>query len=132
MRAVSRFVVFTTVTLVAGTATAALAQTPDPDTRQAAVERAQIEKAGSLHPYVPSRAERLITGLENTFVNNTTTWHPYFQNAYSGGGFALGAGYLQHVSPYNFVDLRGSYSVSQYRLAEVEFSAPRLFHRRGE
>jgi hypothetical protein len=132
MRAIGRFARFTTVTLVAGTATAALAQTPDPDTRQAAVERAQIEKAGSLHPYVPSRTERLITELENAFVNNTTTWHPYFENAYSGGGFALGAGYLQHVSPYNFVDLRGSYSASQYKLAEAEFSAPRLFHRRGE
>src|SRR5258706_13088730 len=85
MGAVARFAVFTTVTLVAGTATAALAQTPDPDTRRAAIEREQTEKASSLHPYVPSRAEKLITEVENTFVNSTTMWHPYFENAYSGG-----------------------------------------------
>jgi hypothetical protein len=132
MGAVRLFGILMTVTLVSGAATAAFAQTSEPDSRQAVVEQAQSEKAGSLHPYVPSRAERLITQLENALVNATTTWHPYFQNAYSGGGFALGAGYMHHVSPYNFVDVRGSYSVSGYKLAEAEFSAPRLFHRRGQ
>ncbi len=39
---------------------------------------------------------------------------------------------MQHVSSYNFVDVRGSYSVSNYKRAEIEFVAPRLFHRRGE
>lgn len=132
MRAVWLFRVFTTVLLLVGAATPSRAQTPEPDTREAAVEQAQSDKAKNLHPYVPSRAEKLITQLSNAFVNATTTWHPYFQNAYSGGGFALGAGYTQYVSPYNFVDVRGSYSVQRYKLAEAEFSAPRLFHRRGK
>ena len=132
MRAVWLFRVFTTVLLLVVAATPSRAQTPEPDTREAAVEQAQSDKAKNLHPYVPSRAEKLITQLSNAFVNATTTWHPYFQNAYSGGGFALGAGYTQYVSPYNFVDVRGSYSVQRYKLAEAEFSAPRLFHRRGK
>src|SRR5215470_7127112 len=132
MRAVGRFSVLITLTLIAGAPITAQAQTSEPDTREATVERAQSEKAKTLHPYVPTRAERLITQVENTFVNGTTRWHPYFENSYSGGGFALGAGYLQHVSPYNFVDARGSYSVAGYKLAEAEFVAPRLFHRRGE
>ena len=131
MRAVGLFIVFTIVTLTA-TPIPSWAQTPEPDTREAAVEQAQSEKAKTLHPYVQTRAEKLITQLSNAFVNATTTWHPYFQNAYSGGGFALGAGYTRHVSPYNFVDVRGSYSVQQYKLAEAELSAPRLFHRRGK
>ena len=25
---------------------------------------------------------------------------PFFQSAYAGAGFALGAGYIPHVSPY--------------------------------
>jgi hypothetical protein len=58
--------------------------------------------------------------------------HPFLESAYSGGGFALGAGYMQHVSPFNFVDVRGSYSLSNYKRAEIEFVAPRIFHRRGE
>jgi len=132
MRAVGLFGALITLTFIAEASTMAQAQTSEPDTREAAVERAQSEKAKTLHPYVPSRAERLITQVENTLVNGTTRWHPYFENSYSGGGFALGAGYLQRVSPYNFVDARGSYSVAGYKLAEAEFVAPRLFHRRGE
>src|ERR1044071_7736130 len=128
MRAVGLFAIFITLTL----APAALAQTPEPDSRQAAIEQAESEKAKRLHPYVPSRAEKLTTDAENALVTKTTRWHPYFENSYSGGGFALGAGYTQHVSPYNFVDIRGSYSVQRYKLLEAEFSAPRLFHRRGE
>jgi Omp85 superfamily domain len=131
MRAVGFFGVITTITLLIGTATASRAQTPEPDTREAAVERAQAEKAKNVHPYVPSRAEQVLTKVENAFVTPTTKWHPYFQNSYRGGGFALGAGYTRYVSPYNFVDVRGSYSVERYKLAEAEFSAPRLFHRRG-
>jgi hypothetical protein len=30
------------------------------------------------------------------------------------------------------VDVRGSYSVQHYKLAEAEFFAPRVFHRRGK
>jgi surface antigen Omp85-like protein len=131
MRAVGIFSLFTMVMLLAGP-TASRAQTPEPDTREAAVEQAQAEKARSLHPYIPSRAEQLITEVSNAFTNPTTKWHPYFENAYRGGGFALGAGYTQHVSPYNLLDVRGSYSVERYKLAEAEFSAPRLFHRRGK
>jgi hypothetical protein len=113
-------------------APAALAQTTEPDSRQAVIEQAELEKAKNLHPYVPTRAEKFINDVENALVTRTTRWHPYFENSYSGGGFALGAGYTQHVSPYNFVDVRGSYSVQRYKLFEAEFAAPRLFHRRGE
>src|SRR6185369_9649489 len=113
MRAIGFFTIVTTVNLLFGTATASRAQTPEPDTREAAVEQAQREKARNLHPYVPGRTEQLITKASNAFANPTTKWHPYFQNAYRGGGFALGAGYMQHVSAYNFVDVRGSYSVER-------------------
>src|SRR4026209_84891 len=74
MRVVSLFSVFTTVMLLGGTAAASQGQTPEPDTREATVEQAQAEKAKNLHPYVPSRGERLITELSNAFVNVTTKW----------------------------------------------------------
>jgi hypothetical protein len=44
----------------------------------------------------------------------------------------IGAGYVAHVSPYNFIDLRGNYTIHGYKRAEAEFVAPRLFKRRGE
>ena len=36
------------------------------------------------------------------------------------------------MSAFNHVDIRGSYSVLNYKLAEAEFVAPRLFHRRAQ
>jgi hypothetical protein len=57
---------------------------------------------------------------------------PFFENAYRGGGFAAGLGYMRHVSSYSTVDIRGSYSIKSYKRAEVEFVSPRLFDRRGE
>ena len=96
------------------------------------IEEAEAQKVTTLQPYVPTRGERTITKVQNTFVNPSQTWHPFFENAYHGGGFAAGLGYMWHVSPYNYVDVRGSYSIRSYKRAEVEFDAPRLFHRRGE
>src|SRR5262249_44902086 len=43
-----------------------------------------------------------------------------------------GAGYTHHVSSFNFVDVRGSYSIRSYKRLEAEFVAPELFHRRGK
>src|SRR5262249_46319898 len=42
------------------------------------------------------------------------------------------AGYMYHVSSFNSLDVRGSYSISSYKRAEAEFLALSLFHRRGE
>ncbi len=123
---------FTAVALVAGTATSVVAQQPEPATREAAIEQAQAEKANTLHPYVPNKAEKFVNRLESIMTSGVPRWHPFLSNAYSGGGFALGLGYAHHVSSYNFLDVRGSYSFKDYKRIEAEFVAPRLFNRRGE
>ncbi len=110
----------------------ASAQSTDSTSRQAVVEQAQAEKSAALSPYVPGTFERVSTQIENMLVNGTAKWHPFFQNAYRGGGFAPGLGYIQHPSAYSTLDIRGSYSIRNYKLAEAEFVSPRLFHRRGE
>lgn len=122
---------FTLVALT-GSAGVARAQQPEPTTRQAVIEQAQARKLETLRPYVPTRGERLAARAEEILTGQGRHLHPFLESAYSGGGFALGAGYIHHVSSYNFVDVRGSYSLSNYKRAEVEFVAPRLFHRRGE
>jgi hypothetical protein len=65
------------------------------------------------------------------FIERPLNWHPFFDSAYRGGGFAFGVGYQRFVSSYNSVDLRGSYTVSGYKRVEAEFVAPRLFERRA-
>jgi Omp85 superfamily domain len=122
----------TVAVLSAGAATSVVAQEPEPATREAAIEQAQAEKDKLVHPYVPGKVEGFMNRAEDILVNGMPRWHPYFENAYSGGGFTLGAGYAYHVGGYNMLDVRGSYSIKDYKRVEAEFTAPRLFHRRGE
>jgi hypothetical protein len=102
----------------------------EPDSRQALLEQAQAQRATQLSPFVPSKAETYLNRAE-TVLTTGLRLHPFFESAYSGGGFTLGAGYRASVSPYNSVDVRGSYTPSGYKRFEAEFVAPRLFNRRG-
>jgi hypothetical protein len=120
------------VVLASLLASPTLAQSTDEESRQAIVEQAQATKSTTLRPYVPSLFERVVTRAENTLLNGPTKWHPFFENSYSGGGFAPGIGYVQRVGAYSTIDVRGSRSFTGYKLAEAEFLSPRAFHRRGE
>jgi hypothetical protein len=118
------------IAIIGGVATSVAAQEPEP-TREATIEQAQAEKVEDLHPYVPGKMEGVLNWAEDILVNGVPRWHPFFESAAYGGGFTLGVGYAHHVSPYNMIDVRGSYTILGYKRAEVEFIAPRLFHRRG-
>jgi Omp85 superfamily domain len=122
---------FIAVALAAGGATSVVAQEPGATTREAAIEQEQAEKDKILHPYVPGKAEAVLNRIDEILINGVPRWHPFFNNAYSGGGFTLGAGYANRLSPYTLLDVRGSYTILGYKRIEAEFSAFRLFHRRG-
>jgi len=100
-------------------------------TREAAIEEEQAAKAKDLHPYEHNKAEQIFDRLDAVLQGGSLRWHPFFESAYSGGGFTLGLGYRSYVSGYNTVDVRGSYTFSGYKRVEAEFIAPRLFKRRG-
>jgi hypothetical protein len=119
------------VALGAEVSTALPPEDQQPATRQAVIEQAQAEKAGKLQPYVPNRAEEIFRRFDAVLARGTPNWHPFFQNAYAGGGFTLGLGRATFVSPYNYVDVRGSWTFKNYKRLEAEFIAPRLFHRRA-
>ena len=107
-------------------------QATPPQTRQGAIEQEQADKAQKLHPYVPNKGEAIFDRLDAVLEGGRLRWHPFFDSAYAGGGFTLGLGYSTYVSPYNLIDVRGSYTISGYKRAEVEFIAPRMFKRRGQ
>ena len=112
--------------------TSASAQTQEPTTREAEIVRAKAEKARAAAPYKPSKAEEYLNRAEDLFLSGQLHWHPFFESAYSGGGFTLGAGYMRHVSAYNTLDVRGSLTFTGYKRIEAEYRAPRLFGRRGQ
>ena len=101
------------------------------ETRAEAIAAEQAAKAQHLEPYAPNKAEALLTLVEEQFISGNMAWHPFFDSAYQGGGFTLGAGYLKHVSSYDTIDVRGSITLSNYKRIEAEYRAPRLFNRRG-
>jgi hypothetical protein len=109
----------------------AAAQESNAETRTAVVEQAQAAKAGELRPYVPNTAEKYLNYAETVLTTTGLRLHPYFESAYSGGGFTLGAGYRSYVSAYDTVDVRGSVTFSGYKRLEGELLMPRLFKRQG-
>jgi hypothetical protein len=100
-------------------------------TRQGAIEQEQAAKVPNLKPYEPNRVEQYFQRFDQLLVGGSLKWHPFFDSAYSGGGFTVGAGRATYVSAYNLIDVRGSYTLKGYKRAEAEFLAPRLFNRRG-
>jgi len=119
------------ILLFAPRATGAQDASSPPTSRAAAIEQAQATKATVLRPFEPGQAEAIMDRVENLLTPGNLRVHPFFQSAYAGGGFTLGAGYLTHVSSYNVLDVRGSFTFSGYKRVEAAFIAPRLFDRRG-
>jgi surface antigen Omp85-like protein len=117
--------------VVALSGTAAAQNDAQPASRTAQIEQAQVEKSHSLRPFEPGKAERVFESVEESFLTGAIHLHPFFDSAYAGGGFTLGAGYATHVSSYNVLDVRGSYTIKSYTRLEAAFLAPRLFDRRG-
>jgi hypothetical protein len=131
MRTIEIWRLLAVVALAAGSAKAIAAQESQTTTRQAIIEKEQAEKATTLHPYELSKAERIMNRSEDVLINGNLHWHPFFESAYAGGGFTLGAGYMRHVSAYSVLDVRGSWTVANYKRAEAAFTSPHLFQRRG-
>jgi hypothetical protein len=100
--------------------------------RVAVIEQQEAEKASSATPAKPGKVEQYVSKYYEAFLGGRIHWHPFFHNAYSGGGFTLGAGYATFVSPYNTLDVRGSVTFLGYKRIEAEFIDPQLFGRRGK
>ncbi len=119
------------VAWVALSASPGFAGDQEATTRAAVIEQAEAEKAKALRPFKPGKAEEWLNRVSDIMLTGGLHWHPFFNSAYSGGGFTLGAGYIRHVSSYNTIDVRGSWTPSGYKRAEAELFAPRMFGRRG-
>ncbi len=124
----SRFVRIGAVllTLILGAAFPARAQ----DSREAEIAAKQAEKAKSLKPYVPSRAERTIAGFRREALEQPSGPFPYLDSPYRGGGFTLGAGYRQFFGDASSWDVKGAYSLKAYKLIEAGAQTPLGAHGR--
>jgi hypothetical protein len=94
------------------------------DSRDAEIAAKQAEKAARLTPYVPSRAERIITNFEREAIERPSGPFPYLDSPYRGGGFTLGAGYRQFYGDASHWDVKGAYSLKNYKLVEATTMTP--------
>lgn len=89
------------------------------DSRAEHIAAAQAEKAENLHAYEPNRVERVVTALRLDALGQPRGLYPYFGSVYSGGGFTLGAGYRTFSGDRTHWDLKGLYSIKNYKLVEL-------------
>jgi hypothetical protein len=101
--------------LVVSSADVAAAQ----ESRTAIIAAAQAEKARTLAPYVPNRAERALVTLQREMLQDPSGFYPLFASVYSGGGFTLGGGYRRFYGDRTHADVKGLYSLQNYKLFEV-------------
>jgi hypothetical protein len=94
------------------------------ETREQEIAGRQAEKATQLRPYEPSKAERIIDRVQRGFVEQRGGFFPYLGSVYSGGGFTLGGGYRGFYGDRSIWDVRGLYSIKNYKLIEATTSSP--------
>ncbi len=94
------------------------------DTRAGLIATEQAAKARRLAPPSAHWAEQLILSARQSIIDQPSGFYPYFDSVYSGGGFTLGAGYRQFTGDRAHVNLSGLYSVSGYKLIELNVVAP--------
>ena len=94
------------------------------DTRTAEIAARQSEKAAAAAPYRPSRFETTMQRLEESFASPPNGFFPELGSIYAGGGFTLGAGYRHFYGRDAVWDVRGLYSVRNYKQVEVGTRTP--------
>lgn len=114
---------------VAGMLSLAAAAAGQEPTRAAEIEAKQQEKAGKLAPYQPTRAERLLIRLEESFASPPNGFYPDFGKIYSGSGFGLGVGYRRFYAREAVWNIRTLYSIKNYKQFEVGTQYP--WHTKG-
>jgi hypothetical protein len=105
--------------LLAGLATATAQET-----RTEEITQKQEEKAAKSAPYQPSGYEKFMNQLEQNFTSPPSGFFPYFGSVYSGGGFTLGAGYRRFYAREAVWEIKGLYSLKNYKLIEIGTRTP--------
>ncbi|MGH9253789.1 MAG: hypothetical protein ACRD3C_04385 [Vicinamibacterales bacterium] len=95
------------------------------DTRAEVIAQQQAKKArDGVAPDGPSFAERLIGRVWRGETRQRGGFVPLLGSVYGGGGFTLGAGYRRYPTRDTSLNLKGLYSVKNYKLIEVGIGSP--------
>jgi outer membrane protein assembly factor BamA len=95
------------------------------ETRAGLIVEKQEAKAKELKPYEPEGAERALAYVQERFLQpRPSGFFPYFDSVYGGGGFTLGAGYRKAFGDQAQWNVKGLYSIRNYKKLEFETISP--------
>jgi hypothetical protein len=119
--------------LAPGVLAGAIALSADPapaqELRATVIARQQAEKASQLRAYKASRAEELVVRFKEGFLSGPSGFYPMYGSVYGGGGASFGAGYRRYYGDNTFWDVKGLYSIRNYKW--IELSTDSLGHARS-
>jgi hypothetical protein len=91
---------------------------PTPQSRQDVFATLQLEKLKKSQPPRPDKVEAWVQKFEQMLLLNPSGYFPYFSSVYHGGGITLGSGYRRFFADNSFWDVKGLYSLENYKLVE--------------
>ncbi len=104
--------------LLSGALLAQAPPEPGPASREQSISVQQAVKAKKNETPKPSKAEQWVRRFQEIFLLDPAGFFPYFDSVYHGGGLTLGAGYRQFYGDNTFWEVKGLYSVLNYKLIE--------------
>src|SRR4051812_27378265 len=91
---------------------------PVATSREEIYARQQDEKARDTRPPSRDKGEELFLKAEKIFLLDPSGFFPALDSVYQGGGVTLGAGYRRFYGDNTFWQIKGLYSVLNYKLIE--------------
>jgi hypothetical protein len=91
---------------------------PAATSREETYAARQTEKARESTPPSRNTAERVVRKAELLFLLDPSGFFPAFEGVYQGGGLTLGGGYRSFYGDNTFWQVKGLYSVLNYKLIE--------------
>ncbi len=96
------------------------------ETREEARAAAQAQKAGELRPYEPTVLERRVERI-GAFLNaKRGPVYPFIGSVMSGGGLAVGPGYIGRFGDTGVVDAHVAWSIRNYKTATGAVQLPKF------
>jgi hypothetical protein len=92
---------------------------PAEESRETILADRQAAKLKISRPPQPNKAEKYVRKLEGTFLEDRAGFYPFFGSVYHGGGLTAGAGYRRYYADNSYWDLKGLYSVKNYKKLEL-------------
>jgi hypothetical protein len=99
-------------------------------TRAEIIEKQQEEKAGKTHAYEPPKGERIFLAVKKNLIDSPSGLYPLFGSVYGGGGLGMGGGFRQYYGDRTFWDVKGLWSIRNYKLGEVSTDSQGHAHNR--